>query len=82
MSVYAGFSVSPGAPAASEKVTLTGYDAGGNVVGSDTEAVPSGQGTHTLLQISATSALITRFTIASVDSQPNVYIDDLAFDGQ
>jgi hypothetical protein len=84
LSVYAGFFPNWANPPSSTDVTLTGYDAGGNVVGTDTETVPTGQGAHTLLQLSSSSPNIAKFSVAnSTDSNgclcANIYIDDLTY---
>jgi len=78
LSVEAGFLPSYSNPPASEVVTLTAYDIDGNALGADTAAVPTGTGTHTLLQIASASADVVQFDLTA--TQPNVAIDDLTFD--
>ena len=78
LSVYAGFFPNWTSPPASQDVTITAYDIDGNPLGTDTETVPTGQGTHTLLQIASTSANIVQFDVTA--SEPTVAIDNLTFD--
>src|SRR5579872_2752334 len=82
VSLYAGFFPYWGGAPANTDVVLTVYDADYNVISSDTETVPAGQGTHTLLQVASASANIAYFSLAnSSDGNggdvPTIYIDDL-----
>ena len=78
VSVYAGFFPNFSNPPTSQDVTLTAYDIDGNSIGTDTETVPTGQGTHTLLQFASTSANIVQFDVTASESA--VAIDNLTFD--
>ncbi len=78
VSVYAGFSPTGSGSLASEAVTLTAYDALGSVVNTTTATVGAGQGTHTLLAVSSSSANIVAFDVTGTSA--NVSIDDVTFD--
>ncbi len=78
LSLYAGYFPTFANPPTTEDVTLTAYDLAGDVVGTDTENVPTAQGTQTLLQVVSTSANIDHFDVTGRD--PNIVIDNLTFD--
>ncbi len=78
LSLYAGFFPSFSNPPETEDTTLTAYDVAGDVVGTDTESVPTAQGTNTLLQVNSTSANIDHFDVTG--QYPSIVIDDLTFD--
>ena len=78
LSLYAGYFPTFSNPPATAGVALTAYDLAGNVVGTDTESVPTAQGTQTLLQVASTSANIDHFDVTG--QPPNIVIDDLSFD--
>jgi hypothetical protein len=78
VSVYAGFSPTGSGSPANTAVSLTAYDVSGTVVKTTTVTVPAGQGTHTLIGVSSTSADIVAFDVTA--TQPSVSIDDLTFD--
>ena len=77
VSVYAGYFSDASNPGGSEQITLDAYDAGGSLLGSQTQTVMEGQGFHTLLQVDAGSASIVAFDVTS--TYPYMGIDDLTF---
>ncbi len=78
VSVYAGYTPDFANPPASESVTLTAYDVNGDVVSSQTEAVDTDTGTHTLLAVTSGSPNITSFDVTA--DSPGVSIDNLTYD--
>ncbi len=77
ISVYAGHFSDPSSKGQSQQITLDAYDAGGTVLGSQTQTVTEGNGFHTLLHVDAGSASIVAFDVTS--SYPHMGIDELTF---
>ena len=77
ISVYAGHFSDPNSKGQSQQITLDAYDAGGGLLGSQTQTVMEGEGFHTLLHVEAGSASIVAFDVTS--SYPHMGIDELTF---
>ncbi|MHB8657097.1 MAG: cadherin-like beta sandwich domain-containing protein [Solirubrobacteraceae bacterium] len=79
VSVYAGEVGAAFSGGGLVSYTLTGYDASGNVLASDTASAPLGGGVDTLLEVSLAAPQIVYFSVTG-GAGLQLSIDDLTFD--